>query len=170
MKALATILPLALLLTGCGFHPLYETSADSQATPLAAMSEIDIGLIPNRSGQILREALEADLQRNGAPGFYRYHLNVQQSISAQTIGIQPDSSNSAVRYFETVSWSLVPEGNRMVPLTTGTAEATDHVNQVDNQFFALSLQSNQLQHYLARELSAQVSQELAIYFRKHPAA
>jgi LPS-assembly lipoprotein len=169
MKLGFAILPLVLLLTGCGFHPLYGTQSGPRATTFAAMSEIDIGLIPNRSGQILREALEADLQRNGAPDFYRYHLNVQQSISVQAIGIQPDSSNSAVRYFETMSWSLVPEGNRSLPLATGTAEATDSVNQVDNQFFALSLQSNKLQHYLARELAAQATQELAIYFRKHPA-
>lgn len=160
----------SLFLAGCGFHPLYGEQ-DNQATPaLTQMAQIDIALIPNRSGQLLREALETDLQRAGDPAFYRYHLNVQYGTSVQAIGIQPDSSNSRVRYFATVAWSLVPEGNRSVILTTGHAETTDAVNVMENQYFALSLQSNQLQHVLARELSQQITQELAIYFRKHPAS
>lgn len=168
MKHLA--LPLLLLLAGCGFHPLYATQDGDPSPSLAEMDQIDIGLIPDRSGQLLREALEADLQRNSAPGFYRYHLNVQYSISVQAIGIQPDSSNSRVRYFATVNWVLTPEGDYSKPLTTGNAETSDAVNEVDNQLFALTLQSNQLQHNLARELAAQVTEELAIYFRKHHAA
>ncbi len=167
---LALVLPLA----GCGFHPLYETpdaaSGTASAGVIASLSQIDVGLMPDRSGQVLREALEADLQRAGAPSFYRYHLNVQNSVAVQSIGVQPDSSNSAVRYFATLSWSLAPEGNRSVPLASGTAEATDSINEVDNQLFALSLQSDKLQRDLSRELAAQVTEELAIYFRKHPAA
>jgi LPS-assembly lipoprotein len=168
MKKLA-LLPL-LLLAGCGFHPLYQSQNGHAAPQFAAMDQIDINLIPDRSGQILRQALEADLQRDGAPGFYRYHLNTQYSTSVQAIGMQPDSSNSRVRYFATVNWSLVPEGNRMVILTKGTVEATDSVNVIDNQFFALSLSSDTLEHRLARELAARITEELAIYFRKHPAA
>jgi LPS-assembly lipoprotein len=167
MKRIAA-LPLLLLLAGCGFHPLY--GPQSGATAFSAMDQIDIGLIPDRSGQILRQALEADLQRNGEPGFYRYHLGVQNSISVQAIGLQPDSSNSALRYFETVTWTLAPEGKLSTPLATGTAETTGSVNVVDNQFFALSLESDRLQHELSRQLAAQVTEELALYFRKHPAS
>ena len=168
MKRLA--LPLVLLLAGCGFHPLYATEDGQPSPAFVAMNQIDIGLIPERSGQLLREALEADLQGNSTPGFYRYHLNVQYGISVQAIGIQPDSSNSRVRYFATVNWSLTPEGNYGKPLTTGNAETSDAVNEVDNQLFALTLESDELQHQLARELAAQMTEELAIYFRKHPPA
>lgn len=156
-----------LLLSGCGFHPLYGPGPKT-ASMTSQMDQIDIGLIPDRSGQLLREALEANLQGRSDPAFYRYHLGVQYGISVQAIGIQPDSSNSRLRYFATASWTLTPEGNLATPLVKGNAQAVDSLNVIDNQFFALSLQGNQVQHVLARELATQISQELAIYFRKHP--
>lgn len=157
-----------LALTGCGFHPLYGPQSGSTPSITARMDEIDIGLLANRQGQLLHQALERDLYRDGAPGFYRYHLRVTYGFSVQAIGIQQDSSNTRNRYIATASWVLTPEGNRQLAITKGTAQAMDAVNIIDNQYFASTLDAGTMRHQLAREIARQMTTELAIYFRKHP--
>lgn len=64
-----------LLLSGCGFQPVYGThrAAPSVAgaipsqTTASALSRIDIAIIPDRVGQMLRNDLIDRLYRNGYP-------------------------------------------------------------------------------------------------------
>lgn len=166
LKRLA--LPCLLTLAGCGFHPLYGPQSGRSATVAAQMDQIDIGLIADRKGQIMRQALERDLQRDGAPSFFQYHLAVAYGISQQTIGIQPDSSNTRNRYFGTAHWVLTSEGNLTLPLAKGDAQAMDATNVIDNQYFAGTLDGSTVRHQLARELAGQISTQLAIFFRTNP--
>ncbi|MCF3948149.1 hypothetical protein AiwAL_15765 [Acidiphilium sp. AL] len=160
---------LALLgLASCGFHPLYGSQGGQEPAIASRMDEIDIGLMPDRSGQVMHEALERDLQRAGAPKFYRYHLAVSYGISVQVIGIQPDSSNTRNRYFANAHWVLTPEGNRGLAIAKGNAQAMDAENIIDNQYFATALDGGTMRHQLAREIATQITTQLAIYFRSHP--
>ncbi|GBQ10593.1 MAG: LPS assembly lipoprotein LptE [Acidiphilium sp.] len=163
-------LPCVLALSACGFHPLYGPQHGQSATVAARLDEVDIGLIPDRQGQLLREALESDLQRAGAPSYYRYHLAVSYSINVQIIGIQQDSSNTRNRYLATAQWTLTPEGNRTIPVAKGTASAMDAENVIDNQYFQATLDNGVMRHQLAREIAHQITAQLAIYLRAHPAA
>lgn len=163
-------LPCVLALSACGFHPLYGPQHGQSATVAARLDEVDIGLIPDRQGQLLREALESDLQRAGAPSYYRYHLAVSYSINVQIIGIQQDSSNTRNRYLATAQWTLTPEGNRTIPVARGTASAMDAENVIDNQYFQATLDNGVMRHQLAREIAHQITAQLAIYLRAHPAA
>lgn len=163
-------LPCVLALSACGFHPLYGPQHGQSATVAARLDEVDIGLIPDRQGQLLREALESDLQRAGAPSYYRYHLAVSYSINVQIIGIQEDSSNTRNRYLATAQWTLTPEGNRTIPVAKGTASAMDAENVIDNQYFQATLDNGVMRHQFAREIAHQITAQLAIYLRAHPAA
>jgi LPS-assembly lipoprotein len=155
-------------LAGCGFHPVYAPSSGATPSVAAQLDEIQIGLIPNRSGQLLHEALEADLRRAGAPVFFRYHLHVNYGISAQVIGLQPDSSSSRTRLFANASCQLTKAGEPSQVVTKGSASTMDAVNVVDNQYFALSLSNDQAHHQLARAIAEQITLELATYFNAHP--
>ncbi|OYV69369.1 MAG: hypothetical protein B7Z67_09680 [Acidiphilium sp. 21-60-14] len=157
-------------LAGCGFHPVYAPSSGTTASVAARLDEIQIGLLPNRSGQLLHEALEADLRRAGAPVFFRYHLHVNYSISAQVIGLQPDSSSSRTRLFANARWQLTKAGEPSQVVTKGSASTMDAVNVIDNQYFALSLSTDQAHHQLARAIAEQITLELATYFNAHPHA
>ncbi len=163
------LLPLPLLLGGCGFQPLYGGSADSANSPSVAarMDEIEIGLLPNRSGQLLREALEADLHRAGAPVFYRYHLAVHYTLNSEIAGIQPDTSYSRNRLMAQARWRLTPSGNHSATIVQGNAMAMDAVNIIENQYFALSLANNAADRQLAREIAGQIAQQIAIYLKTH---
>ncbi|WP_174504195.1 hypothetical protein [Acidiphilium sp. C61] len=163
---LALALPLAL--AGCGFRPLYG-GGPAGAAVSAQLDEVDVGLLPDRQGQLLRQALEADLQRAGAPGFYRYYLKVSYGgWAGQPLGLQPDSSNTRVRYIASARWELTAEGNRTTVIARGTAEAMDAANIIDNQNFAATLDQGVLRHHFAQRLARQITAQLAAYFRNHP--
>jgi LPS-assembly lipoprotein len=132
------------------------------------MDEIDIAPMANREGQVMHQALEAALQRDGAPGFYRYRLAVQYGVSVQIIGVQQDSSNTRNRFLATAHWELTTEGNIAKPLAHGDAQAMDAANIIDNQYFATTLDGDVLQRHLTREVANQIATEIAIYFRAHP--
>ena len=100
------------------------------------MDEIEIGLLPNRSGQLLREALEADLHRAGAPVFYRYHLAVHYTLNSEIAGIQPDTSYSRNRLMAQAHWRLTPSGDHSATIVQGNAMAMDAVNIIENHHFA----------------------------------
>lgn len=169
MSSVRSFLPVLglLALAGCGFHPLYGGGPHGTAVE-SRLDEIDVGLIPNRQGQLLRQALEAELQRAGAPSYYRYHLKVDYYWSAQTLGIQADSSSTRTRYIAHAKWTLTPEGDRSRIIAKGFTQAMDAVNNIVNQNFAGTLDLGVLRHRFAKRIARQITQQLAIHFRNHP--
>ena len=59
---------------GCGFTPLYGQSGNS--TVAAKLDTIEVQNIPERTGQMLRLALETQLHADGAPTEQLYSLTV----------------------------------------------------------------------------------------------
>jgi LPS-assembly lipoprotein len=163
------LFPLLLLfggLSGCGFSPLYGGAADV-AQPL---DQVAVANIPERNGQLLRLALQDHLQAAGAPTQQRYILNVSYSVAQQGIGEQADSSGTRTRFIANATWTLAPIGNPGTPLTVGQASTEDALNVVDQQYFAVTLENNTIDARLADELSGQITNELAAYFKTHPQA
>lgn len=94
----------ALLLAGCGFQPLLGRSsgASSMSDELAA---IRVAPIPDRSGQLLRNALLDSLTPRGAAVASQYVLTIRLQEPRQTIALRRDdvisrSSYSAVATFD----------------------------------------------------------------------
>jgi LPS-assembly lipoprotein len=158
-----------LALSGCGFSPLYGNGPDS--TPVAQqLDQVQIANIPERTGQLLRESLEAQFQAAGAPTVQRYTLNVSYSIAQQSVGIQADTSITRARYVATAAWTLTPIGTPQQPLTTGQATTEDALNIIDGQYFAQELENNTVNQQLADEIAAQITAQVAAYFKTHPGA
>ena len=156
-----------LALSGCGFTPLYGDSGD--ATPVAAQVEqVRVENIPERAGQMLRDTLQDDMQRQGAPVTQLYALNVSYNVAAEGIGIQPDTSSTRVRYVASASWSLAPIGQPDTPVAQGQAISEDAENTVDNQYFASELETGTINQQLADELAAQITDQVAVFFKNHP--
>lgn len=67
---------IALMLAGCGFSPVYGSKAAAPAVE-ATLDQVHIDNIPDRAGQVLRNALIDRFYRNGRPGdAARYTLRV----------------------------------------------------------------------------------------------
>jgi LPS-assembly lipoprotein len=162
--ALAALLSLA----GCGFAPLYGGDAGQDAS--AQLDQVAVSNIPERPGQMLRISLQTQLHTDGAPDTEIYALNVNYSIVTTDLGVLEDSATTRSRVMATASWSLSPIGNPEKSLVAGSATATDAANIIDQQYFALDLENDTLNQHLADMVAAQITSQLAAWFRAHPNA
>ena len=158
------------VLGGCGFHPLYAPTSSTVAGPAAAgLAETAVGLIPDRPGQLLRQALQERFERNGVSTVQRYDLSVSFGISAAAISIQPDSSNSRMRMIGTATYQLIAQDPSRTTLTTGTARSVDGLDLYDQQLFAMQLEIEVVQQRIAQAVADEITQQLAVYFEKQAA-
>jgi LPS-assembly lipoprotein len=151
-------------LAGCGFHPLYAPGEAQDA----ALSSIFVDLIPDRSGQLLREALQARLDANDNAEAKAFVLRVVYRESISGIGIQNDNSSTRTRLVGNATWSLHPVGEDSKQITGGTVRSLDGYNIVNEQFFYSDLSQEAVNRRLAEALADQITQALSVYFRKHP--
>ena len=91
----------ALLLAGCGFRPLYGRNDGPSGAP--SLVEVDIDLIKDREGQILRNFLIDRFQPNGAG---RYRLETALIISEQDLGVAEDATTTRSRVLVTANFKL----------------------------------------------------------------
>ncbi len=160
----AVVTGLAALTTGCGFHPVYGDGRPSQA----ALAAVYVGLIPNRSGQLLRQALQARLDGTDGDVPKRYTLGVSFSESVQGLGVQADNSTTRNRDIGTATWNLVLSDNPTQRLASGTVRSVDGYNIIDEQFFYADLQEDATERRLAQALADQIALALGVYFDKRP--
>ena len=163
-------LVLLLLLGGCGFHPLYASAQNGAAGPAASgLAAISVGQIPDRTGQLLRLALEERFERSGLALAHLYDLNVTFSVSTEGIAIQTDTSNARVRIVGTATYQLIAQDPDRRTLTSGTARSMDGLNVFDQQPFAADLETEVVQRRVAEAVADEITQQLAIYFDGQPA-
>ena len=157
-----------LALAGCGFTPLYGGDAGQGAS--ARLDEVAVENIPERTGQMLRMSLETQLHAAGAPSTELYALQVNYAIVTTDIGVLQDSATTRSRLNATASWSLAPIGDPGHPLITGTATGADALNIIDEQYFAQDMETDTLNQHLADTVAAQITSQIAAWFRAHPNA
>jgi LPS-assembly lipoprotein len=157
-----------LTLAGCGFTPLYGGANGQSAS--ARLDEVAVQNIPERPGQMLRLSLETQLHASGSPGTELYALNVTYQIITSDLGVLQDSATTRSRLSATANWSLAPIGDPAHPLITGSATGQDALNIIDEQYFAQDLETDTLNQHLADEVAAQITVQLAAWFRAHPNA
>ncbi|HQT40167.1 MAG TPA: hypothetical protein PK231_12120 [Acidocella sp.] len=157
-----------LVLAGCGFTPLY--GGDEGADVQRQLEQVKIANIPERPGQLLHEALEAQMQRQGSPTQQLYVLNVSYVITPEEIGVQADTSVSRERFNARATWSLAPIGAPAQALASGQAVTSDALNIINQQYFAQSQETGTVNQQLADQIAAQITQQVSVYFKTHPAA
>ena len=162
-------LTLALLLPGCGFRPVYGSGGMGGLVG-QDLASIDVALIPNRSGQLLRQALQQRLYGAGddAPA-KQYQLTVSFGVTGEAIGEQADSSVTRLREFGSANWTLKMLDPVRTLVTSGQARSLDGVNIIDEQYFAADIEGEAVARRMAETLASQITVQLAAYFN-HRAA
>lgn len=156
-------------LAGCGFHPVYMPTASGKAGPAQrGLQSVRVGIIPERPGQLLRQALQVRLGSDSGAEPPRYDLAVSYAISGEGLGISADTTATRIRYIGRASWTLFTHAPARSRVTTGSARAYDAMNVFDQQYFASDLETQAVQHRLARAVADQIARELAVWFRRHP--
>lgn len=161
----------SLLLAGCGFQPLYMPTASGNAgVAQRELAAIHVAIIPDRPGQLLRQALQARLEGSGSTAAQRYELRVGFGIAGDAIAIRPDTNPTRIREIGTASWTLVAQDPARSMVTSGSARAVDGYNLINAQYFASDLENATVQRRLAETLADQITLQLAAYFRQHAAS
>ncbi len=160
----ACVLGLASIVGGCGFHPLYAPGSAA----VTGLPEVYVDIIPERNGQILRQALQARLDGAAGDTSKHYELSVSYAYQSESLGIQSDNSSTRTRFNGTAHWTLHKPGPFGAKITTGVAIAMDGINNLNAQFFYGDLASEAVSRRMGDTLADQIAQSLAAYFRAHP--
>ncbi|MGA3398002.1 MAG: LPS assembly lipoprotein LptE [Acetobacteraceae bacterium] len=158
------------VLAGCGFQPVYMPTAAGRAGPAQReLAAININLIPDRPGQLLRQDLQERLASDSGETPQRYDLAVTFSISGEGIGVEPDNAATRIRLIGNAHWTLKARDPAQTQVTSGSARAMDAFNVLDQQYFAADIDNEQVQRRLASALADQIAMQLAVFFRRRAA-
>jgi LPS-assembly lipoprotein len=158
-------------LSGCGFQPVYMPTASGTAgAAQRELAAIHVALIPDRPGQLLRQALQDRLEMGASGVARRYDLTVSFWIAGEGIAVEQNSTATRLRETGNANWTLIAQDVGRTRLTSGYARALDALNITDTQYFGADLENEALQKRMAGAIADQITMQLAIYFRKRAAA
>jgi len=165
----AKLLGAGLVLSGCGFQPMFAARSPGQAGPaVEGLAETNVLPLPERSGMLLRQALQARFDRGGGVA-QRYDLQVAFGLGADAIGIQSDSAVSRIRLRGTAAWTLLAQSPQRSTLASGNARINDSYDIIDAQLFAADMEQEMVFRRITDALADQITLQLAAYFN-HKAA
>jgi LPS-assembly lipoprotein len=129
------------------------------------LAAIAVGIIPDRPGQLLRQALQERFERAG--GVARlYDLAVGYEITGEGIAIRHDNTTTRLRLIGRADWTLRAQDATRRVLLSGNARAVDAVNVLREQYFAADLGNEAAQRRLAEAMAEQITLQLATYFHR----
>ncbi|MBB4286001.1 LPS assembly lipoprotein LptE [Roseospira goensis] len=146
------------LLAACGFRPMYGRGGAGGP----ALSSVAVAPIPERFGQLLRNALLDRLRPGPEP---RHELQVSLSLLDQDLGVQRDDRATLANLQATATWRLltrVDDGRQRLD-AEGTARAAVTYNILDNQY-ATEASRRAAQRDMAEHLAADIETRLAALF------
>ncbi|MDJ0387729.1 LPS assembly lipoprotein LptE [Roseomonas sp. E05] len=157
-----------LTLAGCGFRPLYapRDSAATASDPAirSVLASTEVALIPERSGQLLRRALQQRLGRFGAAAPTQ-ELRVSLQFGAEPEGFRRDGTATRTRYTATASWLLVSRSTPPAQVAQGVERAFDAFDIPDNQFFAADFARDATIQRLIEQLADDIVLRLSVQLR-----
>lgn len=166
MKNLLLITTL-MLLTACGFEPVYGTMGKDEASSAAEsnLAQIYISNIPDREGQYLRNALIDRFYRNARPREPLYTLNVnpiKEGIYDLDITKTSDTTRAQLR---------LDTGIALIDNRTGETVMTRNIRAITSYNILASEFSTRVSEENAREnalddLARQIELQASLYFNR----
>jgi LPS-assembly lipoprotein len=161
MKRLLLITILTTLLASCGFRPMYGADADNPAIS-QDLAAIEIGLIPDRLGQKVRNELLDIITPTGEPSAPRYRLLVRLEEEREDIGLRQDASSTRASYRLQAHFRLEETADDAV-LIDGNSWAATAFDIVQSDYSTL-MAERAAQDRLARDIALEIRNRLAVYF------
>lgn len=152
-----------LMLSACGFSPMYGTKSDSNTAVKSQLDKVEIAIIPDRSGQYLRNALIDRFYTHGYPANAAYNLKISpiiETISDFDITLESEATRQQIRLSTTLS--LVDKENGKTVLTQNLTAITSN-NILESEFSTLITEQSARDAAL-NDLARQIERHLALYF------
>lgn len=159
MKRTASLVAAALLLAGCGLHPLY--SGGGAGTVATTLRDIDVAPIEGKAGWLMANALRDRLHAGGRP---RYRLDIKLDDQITGLGVRRDDSVSRERRTLRARYQLVAldDGAVVLDATAGSDAGIDVVN---SEYATIAAENTALER-LSDIVADQVVARLAVYVQR----
>lgn len=165
LKTSGILLGIAMMLSGCGFKPMYGKSANLDVND--ELQKIYVPVLSDRYGQLVRQSLQQNLAGAGPEDPKTYQLDVSPSLTEEAIDIHYDNSSGRARMIGKAHWTLKTISIEPVVLAQGDAETMDGYTVTYEQYFAQSLNDETAQGRVAKNLADEVTQQVATWFRNN---
>ncbi|HAJ46821.1 MAG TPA: hypothetical protein DCL54_09610 [Alphaproteobacteria bacterium] len=153
----------ALVLSACGFRPLYATES-TPAGVATYFGQIYVEEMTGRTGLVLRNQLMDAFTPLGTPGASAFRLTVKLEEKREGLAIQENTEITRYNYTLIARFELRDSQTEQV-LNTGTSRAIAGYNVVNSQF-ATQTALRDAEERAARELGEDIRLRLGIYFER----
>ena len=158
------------VLGGCGFQPVYMPTASNNPGPAQReFAAINVPIIPERPGQLMRQALQERFGSDSGSTPARYDLIVTFGVAGEGVGIEANDIATRIRLIGNATYSLRSRDAKHTELTAGAARALDGANIFDSQYFAADQEIEAEQKRMAENIATQIATQLAVWFRQQAA-
>lgn len=146
------------IIAACGFTPVYRTKS-----PKSDLTSIQVEIIPDRDGQVVRNHLIDRLYNDGYPADPQYSLIVSKiEGNIIKIGIDRDDDASRAQLRQSASFQLIDSQTNTVVLTR-VVRATSGYNILTGQFTTYVTREDARKQAL-KAISENIMTQLEIYF------
>lgn len=163
----ASLLLSVLLLTSCGFQPMYGShSMSAQNTEATkAMSDIQIAIIPDRDGQMLRNELIDNLYPHGEPQNPRYTLSFSKlNITIRELDLTKSSEATRSQILASIGMTLTDSQTGEAILARSLRSITSY-NILPSEF-ATNVTEDNARENAIKDLARQAQLQLSLYFNR----
>jgi LPS-assembly lipoprotein len=150
-----------LVLTGCGFRPLYGGGGGSASPEFA---RIKVEAIPDRIGQLLHNQLLTALNPKSRPRKPGYVLTTRLVQSSTSLAVRKSAFATRANLQVTANFQLVRTLDGKT-LYSGKSEITVSYNILDSEYATLSVKKD-AQFRAVREISQGIRTQLGVYFSR----
>lgn len=154
------------MLGGCGFRPLYLPESASGSVAGAELAAVYVPVEGERTGQLLRQALQRRLEGTGTGVVKKYELTAAMIASQEGIAIQRDNSTTRIRLVASGPWSLRAYDVAHTLLSSGSSRVVDGFNILNQQYFAADLENEAAYRRVAEALADQIVLQVGIFLRR----
>jgi len=165
--AIPFVLASALVMTGCGFHPLFARNGANGGGQQAFSSIYVDAVGGGRAGYELRDSLIDLLRGTSRPDQARYRLKIAMKQSVEGTAVQTNGYITRYSYTMTVDYQL-SNAHTGAELTMGTETSVSGYDVLASPYSTLVAQQD-TQKFGAREIADRIRIDLGVYFAKQRA-
>lgn len=153
----------ALVLAGCGYRPLYGSSATDPGVA-GRLAAVAIAEPNDRPSQLIRNELISSMQTGKVPE--KYLLNLTTTVQDNNVIAKKQPAVTREAILITTQFELIDRSNGAV-LTKGSTFARVPFDVIRQPFADMQAQKDATER-AAREIGADIRTRLAAYFAKQP--
>lgn len=160
---LVSVVLCGLMLAGCGFRPLYGSKSDAPGLA-AELASVEVAPIPERTGQLLRNALEQRMERAG--GAYRkaYTLELEVDESTEALGLGRDATVTRANLVVTAAFQLRQNGT---VIWSGQSRSAAAYNVLTQQYATIASERDSRDRAVT-QVADDITRRLAVFLGNRP--